>query len=485
MSSTPPISRAGLRLYHELPEEYRYRDNPRGDEPGDLEAYLHGFGLLLDRVRATFEQLYADSFPQGDEAGRPPQGWVLPYLADLLGAELLSPDETIRASELEHAVAWRQSKGTATAVDGVGDTLCGTESVLLEGWKRVLTTPRMQLPPFSGNAAATPWPGTPDLRYAMRAIALSHDDDPLMRLKAPFIDDDSEEAAPYRIAHPQGVPAFPDSFEDQAVRTPDLRTPDHRHGHHHPRVAVSYLRPPLGFFADKETRRQYDDLRLEEDAVYEGCDFQQLTVPAGVHCTLIRCTVATLHIEAQPSAGRPQAVVRDSLIDTLRASQSHVELEYVTVLGNAEVDRLWASDCLFAAELTLSADGQHCVRYSRVPHSSLVKYELAPTNTAAEPRFLSRGEVAITAADPHQPVPFGAPGCGVLHPATADAITAGAEDHGEMGAYHHAHHMASLAALRRKLADHVPLGIEVVPVYDPRLLRRPPRATEASKEFEQ
>ena len=40
------LSRAGQILYRELPEEYRYRDNNSEDEPGDLEAYLHGFGAF-------------------------------------------------------------------------------------------------------------------------------------------------------------------------------------------------------------------------------------------------------------------------------------------------------------------------------------------------------------------------------------------------------------------------------------------------------
>ena len=53
---------AGLLLYRHLPEEHRYRDNPSNTEMGDLEAYLHGFGFMLDRGRATLEQLYADSF---------------------------------------------------------------------------------------------------------------------------------------------------------------------------------------------------------------------------------------------------------------------------------------------------------------------------------------------------------------------------------------------------------------------------------------
>ena len=54
------LSRAGHLLYRDLPEECRYRDAaPAEGELGDLEAYLHGFGHLLDLVRHTTEQAYA------------------------------------------------------------------------------------------------------------------------------------------------------------------------------------------------------------------------------------------------------------------------------------------------------------------------------------------------------------------------------------------------------------------------------------------
>ena len=52
----------GALLFRELPEEYRYRDREHHPEPGDLEAYLHGFGYVLDRMRLTLEQSYADAF---------------------------------------------------------------------------------------------------------------------------------------------------------------------------------------------------------------------------------------------------------------------------------------------------------------------------------------------------------------------------------------------------------------------------------------
>lgn len=91
------LSRAGRILYRELPEEYRYRDTVPPDDLADLEAYLHGFGDLLDLIRGTTEQAYNDAFAEPVDSERPIQPWLIPYLAELVGAELMAPDPAHRA----------------------------------------------------------------------------------------------------------------------------------------------------------------------------------------------------------------------------------------------------------------------------------------------------------------------------------------------------------------------------------------------------
>ncbi len=70
---------------------------------------------------------------------------------------------------------------------------------------------------------------------------------------------------------------------------------------------------------------------------------------------------------------------------------------------------------------------------------------------------------------------FGTPGCGVLTDQTAPAIAKGAEDGGEMGAYHAWRYTAGRDALAAKLADYLPIGVAPAIDNDPRLLCRPPR----------
>ena len=65
---------------------------------------------------------------------------------------------------------------------------------------------------------------------------------------------------------------------------------------------------------------------------------------------------------------------------------------------------------------------------------------------------------------------FGERGCGVLHPATAEGIRHGAEDGGEMGAYHDLYLSLLCEAVVDKLADDLPLGLEAASIPDAHML---------------
>jgi hypothetical protein len=69
---------------------------------------------------------------------------------------------------------------------------------------------------------------------------------------------------------------------------------------------------------------------------------------------------------------------------------------------------------------------------------------------------------------------FGAAGAGVLHPATPASIREGAEDGGELGAYHHQRLSLRWEAVRDKFAEYLPFGMEAVLIPDARLSCAPP-----------
>jgi hypothetical protein len=75
---------------------------------------------------------------------------------------------------------------------------------------------------------------------------------------------------------------------------------------------------------------------------------------------------------------------------------------------------------------------------------------------------------------------YGEAGYGVLDTATSPAIRQGAEDEGEMGAYHHRFFAASFAALEKKLATYLPLGQEIALSYDPHLSLKPPTLSDGA-----
>lgn len=542
-------TRAGLLLYRQLPEEYRFLDPAEKDELGDLEAYLHGFGHLLDLIRGTTEQAYADAFAEAvdtptDEYGnrREIQTWLLPYLAELVGAELLAPDPKRRAEELNNAVGWFKTKGTGHNIDSIADVVSGAETVLVEGWRRVLLTPRLNQPPFTGPVEAMgdgdplgppslPL-GTPDLRFTNRAVIDPDGASPLYRLVMPDRNEDGTRADPvvtyWKSRARHGAPCFAGAFDDTALRTPDLRNPDYPDVGPHPHRSLIHIRPPYGFFEpklkeialpagnnplgfDKGNTTQIQHYGPEEvlKAIGDPVDEKgnlitpaldkivitgNLEIPADLlisfenllftgmisvaanalhetRLTLSKCAVAKLKLELPGK--NPMAVAQDCLIGEIISASGFAQLVHCTVLGETHLERLWASDCLFIGDLIDVKCGREetCLRYSRLPDLAALSGCIAkdnPNNTTDDPNFVRLyfrdGEKCVL-----RPAVFGEPGCGVLDLTTSSAIRRGAEDEGEMGAYHHLYHSAQLRAVKLKLRDFLPLGQEIAIRYDPRL----------------
>lgn len=548
-------TRAGRLLYRQLPEEYAFLDRREDGEWGDLEAYLHGFGHVLDLIRGTTEQAYADAFADpidfpAQEVGdnREIQTWILPYLAELVGAELLAPDPADRSRELSNAVDWFKTKGTLRNVDSVSDTVSGTETVIVEGWRRVLLTPRLGLPPFTGPAAAMgdgdplsapslPL-GTPDLRRADRAIDDPAGANPLYRVSLPRRDATGHRAPLvtrfWKPRAPGGAPCFPGAYDDGALRTPDLRNGSEPETGPHPRRAIVHIRPPSGLFEpglravalpagsdpldlgsappdqlyrfgpEEMLKLAGDPLDGDGDLVTPAPDkivvTGDLTLPAGVMVAFedllftgevtippnpahprrllaTRCAFRKLRIEA--ASDTPALEATDCLFDEIISVSGYAQLVYCTVLGETHLERLRASDSLFAGDLVgvnCGAD-ETCLRYSRLPNLAALAgcaAEHSPTNTTHDVNFLR----LFFDDDPCilRPASFGEPGCGVLDLTTSARVASGAEDEGEMGVGHHLYQLAKLDALRRKLSDFLPLGQEIALRYDPHLTR-PPAST--------
>lgn len=486
---------AGKQLFRLLPEIYRTRDGEDAGGQGDLAKYVDACGELLDRIRATLDQRLADSFPDNPPAGLPCQSWLLPYFAQLLDVRLVSPDERGRRDEVANGVAWRQRKGTLEAIERIAEAVGQMEVEIREGWKLTAVTPRVGIPRLPAGALGEdsafddhqnhpPWAArhpdlptaTVDLRYPTRAMELAvapgeNPANPAARLTR-F----AGKPIWWRQVNPHGAPCFPGSFDDVSRRTADLRTPDWRQGHVHPRRVILHAPPPLGLFTPDllpvlgDTLIDDEKEHLLENLIINGT----LRIEAG-RVRLRRCAVRAIEVTA-PSGGLevPVVVAEDCMLDKMVAP-GLVRLEYCTALGDLQIGRLQASDSLFVGRLELDAGSKekpHCIRYSRIPDKLDEPWLLDFHNTSEWPifyafDFIESGKVVRRTAR------FGEPGCGVLHPGTPEAVWFGAEDGGEMGAHHGWHYSLLLAAVLDKLREFLPVGMEAVIAPDPRLHRPP------------
>jgi hypothetical protein len=236
-------------------------------------------------------------------------------------------------------------------------------------------------------------------------------------------------------------------------------------------------------------------LQLDERAVYRFENLwldNQLKVSQGA-VELDHCAARQLHIGTAERLA-PVVDARASLLRKLEAARGLVQLEYVTVLDTLLAERLNASDCILMPPLRKDlADNDvpeaGCVRHSRLGYLPLDADPLDP-ESPNDPNWLAQGlrsalcaiRTNCTTAHPvFLNTTFGQPGCGVLHPASPAAIQGGAEDGGELGAYHEDRHVLRRRAVLDKLAEVLPAGTEALLILDPTLACLPRRAIERSR----
>jgi len=519
-----PRTRTGRQLYDLLPEVYRTRDREEARGRGDLAAYLDACGELLDRIRKTLDQRLADAFPDRPETGRAAQGWILPYFAQLLDVRLVSPHLEGRRQEVARAVAWRQRKGTRATVDDITEAVAQTKAEVHEGWQRVAVTPRPGFPlepplhlprpldPRNPLDAAL-HPGlpavTPDLRRCVGHPG-THEDRTRRTVDGRLPSWKHGHSHPRRVLlftpppvgfFPPGAEELPWADRDQHEELyQELETED----------GVPVLFNPMARWWGGQPWPEGQAVVIAEPVVLdEPLGLQELTfletltfeLAPGERVELRGVAASKIVVlrkegaESEPETeeapkGPPVLDARDCLFGEIEAEEALVQLEYCTVLESLTARRVLASDCLFAGEVEIedqSEEGASCIRYSRIPPelaraveqseraSPPVTWLRRPATTTEEPAFfdLDFGDPGGVPGSPE----FGWPGCGVLHPATPETICFGAEDGGEMGAYHRDRHCLQRAAVIEKLKDFLPVGIDAALVPDPRLLSEPDEET--------
>lgn len=126
------------RLYAAVPAMHRLPDEPPAGR-GELQRMLEVLAVPLAVLRQSVQELQGDLFVDtADDA-------MLPYLARMIGTELVFPDADSNRRDVRGTVGWRRRKGTPSALEEMGAELTAQSVTLIEGWKRVQLTQDLNL----------------------------------------------------------------------------------------------------------------------------------------------------------------------------------------------------------------------------------------------------------------------------------------------------------------------------------------------------
>ena len=210
-------------------------------------------------------------------------------------------------------------------------------------------------------------------------------------------------------------------------------------------------------------------------------DFEQVTIracsldPGGVNDALgnpienlaliIEANIETLSIEnsilgqiATQAGGQvDHLLVKDSILDAngplemaLSLPQGTVELERVTVFGQVDVERLWATETLITGMVDVTDTQQGCFRFSAAPAGS----RLPRPYQAVE--LLDPGPIFTSDL-------FGQPGYAQLSQAAPQELLRGAENGSEIGAFSSLLNPIKLDSLKTKIDEYMPFGL--IPLF--------------------
>ncbi|MFZ7090755.1 hypothetical protein [Primorskyibacter sp. 2E233] len=131
-------NRSPADLFARLPGHFRIRDAEVGDP---LQALMGLLGDELKIIEQDLDQLYDNWFIETCEP------WVLPYIADLVGARPMRDIGEEQAGLLRAYIAnvlqYRQAKGTAAVVEQVARDVSGWAVVAVEFFQRLATSQHM------------------------------------------------------------------------------------------------------------------------------------------------------------------------------------------------------------------------------------------------------------------------------------------------------------------------------------------------------
>jgi hypothetical protein len=153
----------------------------------------------------------------------------------------------------------------------------------------------------------------------------------------------------------------------------------------------------------------------------------------------------------------PRLSVRDSIVDgagaaAITAPGCHSEILTSTVFGAVTSGSLMASNSIFTELVDVTRRQIGCVRFSYLPIASRSprRYRCQPVAATAAARVIPQFSSDT----------YGDPDYGQLGANSAPELRAGADDEGEMGAFHLLQQSHRLANLQSHFAEHLRFGLE-------------------------
>ena len=133
------------RLWQRLPGVYRALDSDDPTVSGPLQELVARIGAQVAVVRRSIDRLWADqSIETCDD-------WVIPYIGDLLGANLVNDDPRGQRLEVAKTIHYRRRKGTVAVLEEIARDVTGWQAHVVEGFRRLSRT-RHGLDPAVGPA---------------------------------------------------------------------------------------------------------------------------------------------------------------------------------------------------------------------------------------------------------------------------------------------------------------------------------------------
>jgi hypothetical protein len=162
-------------------------------------------------------------------------------------------------------------------------------------------------------------------------------------------------------------------------------------------------------------------------------------------------------IQLDPGGSIETLVVRDSILQStlpdIAVIQTHIgdtRLERVTLFGESNIHRLWATEVLATGTVRVTDTQTGCFRFGAAPSDSRLPHPYESHDIAGWERLFTS----------HR---FGHPGYAQLSEAAPVELRRGAENGSEIGAYSSLLNPIKLGSLQTKVDEYLPFGL--IPMY--------------------